>query len=265
MLRRLGFAITFCAGQVLAQDAAITLSSDLPSFGGLSAIEMAADGGTAWLLSDRGSAFVVTLHRDKGVLTRAEVAPWPEAVIAGDVEGLAIGDSLSAYSTESAAGVRLINGSALPSHPDFAQLPANAALEALAIAPNGALWTIPEEARDGVFPTYKLDGNTWRRGPDIPADDNFRPTGADFGPDGALYILERKLTIFGFEARVRRLRIEKRTVDTVLTLNPTPHGNFEGIATWKDTDGATRVVLVADNNFRMIIENVLAEFLLPES
>lgn len=267
MLRRLGVALSLLPVAGLAQtatlDAELALDAPLPLFGGLSALEISDDGGTAYALSDRGTGFVLTLTRSDGRLTGATAAPWTDPVIVGDSEGLAIGPDIAAYSTEGPAGVRQLSGSALPDHPDFDGLSPNAALEALAVAPDGAIWAMPEETQTDRFSTYRFDG-AWSLGPSLQADGGFRPTGADFGPDGLLYVLERQFTAFGFRSRVRRMDTATGAAETVLETGLSPAGNFEGIAVWRDPEGATRLTLVADNNFLAFIENRLTEYVVQD-
>ena len=78
----------------------------------------------------------------------------------------------------------------------------NRALEALAVAPDGTVVTVPEHsANDSTpFPVYQFDGHSWTKGPFLPRDGDFLPTGADFGPDGLFYLLERRLSFRGLPA-----------------------------------------------------------------
>jgi hypothetical protein len=69
----------------------------------------------------------------------------------------------------------------------------------------------------------------------------FLPVGADFGPDGLFYLLERRfLGIFGLQSRVRRFAIDGDTIgaeETLLETRPWTHDNLEGISVWRDADG----------------------------
>jgi len=265
MLRRLGLALSLLPACGFAQtatlDAQLALSSDLPLFGGLSAIEVTDDGATAYILSDRGAAFSLDLVRRDGTLRAAQARNWADPVIAGDCEGLAIGAGQKVYSTEGPAGLRHLNGSALPDHPDFASLPQNGGFEAVAVSPDGTLWAIPEDPDGTHLRTYRFAGH-WARGPVVAATEEFRPSGADFGPNGLLYLLERRVTALGFQARVRRIDVVSGAATEVLRTGPSPAANFEGIGVWQDSDGVTRLTLIADNNFILFVENRLAEYVL---
>ncbi len=63
---------------------------------------------------------------------------------------------------------------------------------------------------------------------------SFWPVGADFGPDGRFYLLERHLSgIFGFQSRVRSFRIDGNRISderVVLRTATGTHDNLEGIA-----------------------------------
>lgn len=265
MLGRLGLAISLLPACGLAQTATLetqlALQSELPGFGGLSAIEVSEDGTQAYALSDRGGAFVLDLVRRDGALTAVRVGTWDSPVIAGDSEGLAIGAGQPVYSTEGPAGLRQTNGSALPGHPDFASFPENAGFEAVAVARDGTLWAVPEAPEGTSLPSYRY-AEGWTRGPNIAAGEGFRPSGADFGPDGLLYLLERRVTALGFQARVRQVDMATGSALEVLRTAPSPAPNFEGIGVWQDAAGTLRLTLIADNNFIVFVENRLAEYIL---
>lgn len=132
----------------------------------------------------------------------------------------------------------------------------NSSLEALAIGPDGALYVLPE--RSGrltrPFPVYRYAGGAWTQPFEIPRRGEFLMTGADFGPDGRLYLLERHLaSIFGFQTRVRSFRVaENRVSDerVELVTSTGTHDNLEGIAVWRDAAGRIRLTMVSDDNFR---------------
>lgn len=93
--------------------------------------------------------------------------------------------------------------------------------------------------------------------------------GADFGPDGRLYVLERDFTwMGGFSNRVRSFRLGPDGFDDEATLLQTPFGsadNFEGITVWRDDDGGVRATLIADDNFFALQSTVISEYLLVGS
>src|SRR5690606_38058901 len=94
----------------------------------------------------------------------------------------------------------------LPSHKDFAKMQGNSSLEALAIDKRGWLYTLPERSgrEDRPFPVYVFNGKSWSKPYALPREGRFLPVGADFGPDGRFYLLERDFRgIAGFASRVR--------------------------------------------------------------
>ncbi len=88
--------------------------------------------------------------------------------------------------------------------------------------------------------------------------------GADFGPDGRLYVLERDFSwMGGFASRIRRFTLGPDGFDAGETLLETGMGstdNFEGISVWRDADGGTRITLIADDNFFALQSTAIAEY-----
>lgn len=159
----------------------------------------------------------------------------------------------------------------MPRAPAFDTLKSNAGMESLAIAPDNSLMTIPEDTRTGKgdFPVYRYTGGAWTTAGTIPRRGDFLITGADFGPDGYLYVLERGFSgIFGFRSRVRRFEWQRGTlteIDTVLETPTGRHGNLEGIAVARTPDGQIRLSMVSDNNFLAILPTSIVEYTLQES
>ena len=258
-----------------------------PRLGGMSALELSPDGTRFTALSDRGAFTTGRFARDaEGRITAIDAAPLHLLNGAGDAplrarradsEGLAIGPDGTAYiSFEGAARVLRyprLDGPAenLPEAPAFRKLPPNAALEALAIAADGTLYTLPEgrlDSRDPI-PVWRLrpaksgarkSGKTqWERAFTIPKQGRFLPVAADFGPDGKLYILERQFDgLAGFASRVRRFTQEGRG-ETVLQTELGTHFNLEGLAVWRDAQGI-RLTLIADDNFKFFLSTQIVEY-----
>ena len=137
----------------------------------------------------------------------------------------------------------------MPRAPGFRQLRANKALEALAIDAAGRLWTAPETEGG---PIWVYEGGAWRVAAVREGANGFRTVGADFGPDGALWLLERKVAGLAFRSRIRRLTVEGTRVtrdEVVLTTPAGRHGNLEGLSVWQDAAGALRLTAVSDDNF----------------
>ncbi len=254
---------------------------DAPWFGGLSGIEVDDDGIGFTALGDRSMLLRGTFERGSdGVvagitLTQNETLLDSEGrLLSGrraDSEGLAIAPNGNIYiSFEGLARVREQDGITgtphlLPSHPDFDTMIYNGALEALAIAPDGSLYTIPERSGrpDWSFPVYRLRNGTWDIPFTIPRDDAFLNSGADIGPDGLLYVLQRDFTGIGFRSRVLRFDLEGRGGEVILETANGTHDNLEGISVWQAPDGL-RITMISDNNFRFFQQTQIVEYRIPD-
>jgi hypothetical protein len=141
----------------------------------------------------------------------------------------------------------------------------NEGFEALAVLPDGDLVAVVETAVDGGYPTFRRTGAlTWAAGPPIPAGEGgYAAAGADVGPDGRLYLLERRMTVLlSFATRVRRFAVTGDgwgPGDVVLETGSGALPNMEAISVWTGSDGALRLTLMSDNGFRAA-PSVLAEF-----
>ena len=280
--------------------AAVRWSQEDPGFGGFSAIEVSDDGSRFTALNDKGRFVQGALDRAAdGTLVAVRSGPiqrlrakGPNALAAArtDSEGLAVARDGTVYvSFEGAARVLRyadLSGPAenLPTPPDFAEFPRNAALEALAVDARGVLYTVPEELRvskrirlltgqpgnprGGDFPVWRFDGQGWSQPFALPRAGGFLPVAADFGPDGRLYVLERSFHgIAGFASRVRSFTVGAEALaDQRLVLqSPTGlHGNLEGLSVWRDAAGEIRLTMVADNNFLAFQRTEVVEYRLPQ-
>lgn len=285
-------AATFLAvaahGPVAAQDATYIGSYrwqiDDAAFGGWSAIELSADGSAFVALNDRGRFVQGRLQRNaKGQITgvtAGDLVPLrnpqgrPLQGPASDSEGLATapdggfyvsfeGDHRVSFYPSPTAPEQV-----LPRHPDFQDFSVNSGLEALAIDARGHLFTLPERsgATNRPFTVYRFDGTTWDIPFMIPRRDAFLPVGADFGPDGRLYLLERALTGPGFRSRVRRFDVSGDILqdeETLLESRTRAHDNLEGISVWQDAAGDIRITMVADDNFMFFQRTEIVEYKLP--
>ncbi|MFM2390729.1 MAG: hypothetical protein RLZZ437_2284 [Pseudomonadota bacterium] len=261
-------------------------ANDDPDFGGLSAIELSDDGLSFTAISDRSTLFSGRFERsaDGAIQAVSNVVAHrlqgpngrPLDSAHDDSEGLALLDNGTFYiSQEGPARVLRFTGpdaaaEVLPQHPDFAAMQVNSALETLAVNGNGTLFTLPERsgALDRPFPVYRFANGHWSKPLAIPRVGAYLPTGADFGPDGRLYILERRFEgIAGFQNRVRRFAITGDTIEsdeTVLETYLGQHGNLEGLSVWRDADGSLRLTMVSDDNFRFFLRTTLVEYAIAD-
>lgn len=260
-------------------------SDDDPRLGGLSAIDVTADGSRFVALSDAGAITEGRFLRDgAGVITGIEAAPMrllkgegeaPLKPGRTDSEGLAVAaDGTIHVSFEGAARVLAydaIDGPArnLPTPEAFRRLQGNSALEALAVDEKGWLYTLPERSgrQDRPFPVWVFDGRDWSQPFALPRDGGFLPVGADFGPDGRFYLLERDFQgLAGFAARVRAFRLGPDGAGAGEVILQTPlgtHDNLEGLSVWQDAAGNIRLTMVSDDNFKFFLRQEIVEYLLP--
>jgi hypothetical protein len=51
-------------------------------------------------------------------------------------------------------------------------------------------------------------------------------------------------------------------IETVLQTRLGDHGNLEGLAVWRDTDGLLRLTMVSDDNFLSFLPGEIVEYVL---
>ncbi len=291
MIRTLLIAVALAVIAPIAQaarlepDARIVWDDADPEFGGFSGIEVRDNGAGFVAIGDRGVWATGRMIREDGRLIGVENTGFgPLRAVSGrpveppndDAEGLALDDRGRFYvSFEGFHRIRRYDAideaaQSVPRHPDFRRLQNNSGLEALAVDGDGALFAIPERSgrMTRPFPVYRLRDGVWTKPFAIPRIGSFLVAGADFGPEGDLYLLERDFRWSGgFATRIRRFALGADGLDGGETLHETDFGstdNFEGISVWRDPEGHTRVTLVADDNFFTLQSTVIAEFLLIE-
>lgn len=287
IVRKFWFVFALLAGcqQALGQVAApgVTLvgryvwTERAVDFGGMSGLEISDDGSRFVALSDRGTLREGDITRQNGVITAfhstldTPLHISDGKVVArrtGDSEGLALAPDGTVYiSFEGLARVAAypdVTGPAvrIPRAPAFEAMQNNSSLEALAIGPDGALYTLPERSgrNDRPFPVYRFAGGQWTVPFTIPREGAFLAVGADIGPDGKFYLLERDFTGIGFRSRVRRFDLAGGQEETLLQTRTGTFDNLEGISAWRDDSGAIRLTMISDDNFKFFQTTEVVEY-----
>ncbi|KFE34784.1 esterase-like activity of phytase family protein [Thioclava atlantica] len=260
---------------------------DVSVFGGFSGLELAPDGRDFVTQSDRSTIWRGALERDgRGRITGVRVTEGPNWLHSskgkvltrhlGDSEGLALAPDGSVYiSFEGLARVSHYprdGGPAelLPRPDAFDRMQSNSSLEALAIDAEGTLYTMPERSGglNKPFPVWRYRNGKWDQPFAIERDGNWLPVGADFGPDGRLYVLERDFWgLLGFLTRVQVFDIQGDTLsggEVLIQTGAGRHDNLEGIAVWRDEAGATRLTMISDDNFRLLQRTEIVEYRLTD-
>lgn len=263
--------------------------TDEEDFGGFSGIELSADGLSFHVISDRGTIRWGHIERNaEGIITGisqsgktrlkdSQGEPLPENWLA-DAEGLAT-DAQGRLWVSFEGRHRLARFDTPDSTPMVifapdevkATLKPNSGFEALAIAPDGSLIAIAEHSAGTSipFPVWRWrESDGWSQPWTLPREDNWLPTGADFGPDGKLYVLDRDFRgIQGFASRVRRFDWSEDgpTNETeLMRSNLAQYDNLEGIAIWSDTNGL-RITMISDDNYFFLQRTELVEYRLTET
>ena len=258
---------------------------DDESFGGLSGIELSDDGLSFLAISDRGTWTRGTFSRDAdGRITGVNAAPLRllrgrfEAPLdegRNDSEGLAVASDGTVFiSFENVARVLRydqIDGPALNLYTprQFSSFQRNSALEALAIAADGTLYTLPERSGelDRPFPVWRYRDGLWDQPFGLRRDGGYLAVAADIGPDGRFYLLEREFHgVTGFASRVRSFALSETGLSeerTEFTSAVGQHDNLEGLSVWRDEGGAIRLTMISDDNFYFFQTTEIVEYRIP--
>ncbi|WBU63710.1 esterase-like activity of phytase family protein [Paracoccus aerodenitrificans] len=257
-----------------------SLSED--DFGGFSGIEIADDGNSFHVISDRARIRWGMIERDSSGRIRnmrmagrahlqdsAGTALLPGRL--GDSEGLAIApDGTIWVSFEGLDRVARYDDVDRPATridiPDAWQsIPTNEGFEALAITADGTLLTLPEYAigEQTSFPVWRYANGSWDQPFSLPGSEKWQAVGADIGPDGKFYLLERNFRgLLGFQSRVRRFTFSDdgfSDEEPILESNTLQYDNLEGISVWDDGQGI-RITMISDDNFLAIQRTELVEY-----
>ena len=296
MFKRLTVALTAlaiaCATSLSAEPVAVPIAHfkwepSVDGFGGLSGLEVSKEGSSFVSVSDDGVLYRGDFIRTSdGTLFRASLIEALHLVVdtglrpdekrERDMEGLAIADD-GAFHVSVEHKFRILSypdaGSTPTSHDlptSNTKTPKNTGFEALALAPNGAFIALREGSPNVRAPYYVYQSNqagNWDVVYQLPRRGGFRPVGADFGPDGHLYVLTRAFNGFGFAAQISQIRFKDGT--------PTDHrlifsgafgqfDNLEGLAVWRDDADDIRLVAISDDNFSAAQSTIIVEFRLQD-
>jgi hypothetical protein len=275
----------------------LELTSSYRKFGGLSAIQVAADGEHFVSLTDKGrwltGRIVYADGRPAGIAD-AVMAPMLgpdgrtlESRRWHDTESLAERDGWLYVGIEGAnlivrfdfarQGV-LARAEVVPSAPGIRHLPINKGLEALTFAPRasrlaGALIGFSERGLDnnGNLKAFLMGGATPGEFA-VKRRDNFDISDSVTLPSGNVLLLERRFTWWtGIAIRLRRIAISDIApgavvdgADLLFADLGYEIDNMEGLSVHTDANGAIVLTMVSDDNFNFLQRTVLLQFRLVE-
>ncbi|MGJ8584926.1 MAG: esterase-like activity of phytase family protein [Marinosulfonomonas sp.] len=254
-------------------------------FGGFSGLEIGADGKTLIALSDHPALYYADITRDEaGNFKDITIQSWKRLAsdlgpyidtLNGDTEGLALtaadGLFLSLEGFHALnyifPGSNVVNWIGLPS--EMMKMPSNRGIEALALDKFGRPLLIREGfEKQGDAPIYRFEGDHWTIPYRLAHAGSFVPVGADLGPDGRLYILERDyVPLVGFKSQIRSFALgETQLEDEKLLLRSglRDYDNLEGLSVWQTPSGRIRLTAISDDNFNWFQTTQVVEFELPE-
>ncbi len=278
---------TAAADQAAEFAGSFTWAKTNEAFFGFSGIELSDDGMSFVVIGDSSQVVTGVIERDAGgrietvtVQSIGSLRASDGSNIRGtrfeDSEGLTtLPDGGYAVSFEGAHRVNLYPGidrpaKPLPVPPVFGSLQPNAGLEALAADREGTLYALPERSGGLTddFPVFRYRDGAWDIPFSVPREDGYLVVGADFGPDGSFYVLERQfLGVLGFSSRVRRFSIDGNDIgggETILQTAARVHDNLEGLSIWRDALGRLRLTMVSDDNNLPIQKTEFVEYRLAE-
>jgi hypothetical protein len=267
---------------------AIELRAQDVRFGGLSGFVLDQDGEGFVAVSDAGYWAVGRLARTNGRLTGARITRYERFRAADggvmpralrDAEAIARhpdGGYLVSFERDHRvsrfADVGAPEGEVFRAN-NWRVMSINAGIESLVAAPGGPVYAIKEGRlpdRNGS-PVW-IVGQPDRLAARLPLRGHDYLTAADFGPDGRLYVLERRFSLFGgFTINIQRYprmpasEADQLSPELLLTLTAAEGAdNMEGLEVWRDAGGRTRLTLISDDNFNPLQRTLAMEFILRE-
>lgn len=275
-----------CAAARLELIAIREWSEKRPDFGGFSGLVMAPDGSAFHAVTDHGMLYHARIARRPDGTIGGIATDWarplldakgrPAKGFTGDAEALAPdggGGLIVAF--ESYARIARVVPPDMAPQPlsrwdRFRDLWGNEGFESVLRLPDGRLMVILEAPRDGHYPTLVARGGDWGPGPPLPAPDDFHAADAALGPDGRVYLLERRFGFLrGFETRIRRFDPPgaggwRGAGELLLQTPPGRLDNMEGISPWRDAAGRTVLTMISDSNFHYFRPTYIVEYRLIE-
>ena len=278
-------------GEDVVVESVFALSSPHKSFGGLSGLWVAPDGGRLLAVSDIGQLWQARMrHDDTGRLTGLD--DWSVADLTRqpgdgsdfrwiDSEALAVdaeGGLVVAYEGQHRLRRWTVDG--LDDAPESLTLPhglgapSNSGIEALSTLDNGRLFALAERVGawgGGGLMGWIIDGSTASDFVYVPGP-GFAPTGAA-RLDETVYVVERSFSLLG-GFRTRIVTLETRVIEPRARLEGAELAdfrwgdigeNFEAISARRGTDGRVHLYLLADDNFFFFQETLLVQLSLPET
>ena len=268
----------------------LDLRSNDRRFGGLSGLDVSADGQRLIAVSDRGTWFSGFLaYNDDGTLSGMSDTRMQPLIGA---DGVALSGRAS---TDSESITRLRDGSLIVGFeqrhrlvrftsagaaaqpagapPGLRAAPRNGGAEAVTRLWGNTLLVLSErlEARPGIAAGWIGAGTKWRT-VGLQKTGRFRPVGAATRDDGTVFLLERRFTtIGGIAVRISQVPAGTIAPSKVFKGNvlgelspPLVADNFEGIAVRRGVPGETLIYIISDDNFHSLQRTLLLMFSLAE-
>jgi hypothetical protein len=266
----------------------LVLSAQDPRFGGLSDLDISADGRRLTAITDEGRWLTARLAYDSaGHLAGLSEVRWgalrdPRGLLLTekrlqDAEGLTrLADGSLVVAFERDHRLRRFPGGDLArppqeiaAPPGLAAADSNGGLEALVVLAGDRLLGFTEGQEIGdSYAVYLRDTSGQWQGLALKPKGLFYPTGAAQLPDGDVLLLERRFTLLGgLSARLSRLPLASIQPGALLQGReiaelrpPLTLDNFEGVAVHQLGDGTTRITLLSDDNFSTFQRSLLVQF-----